>query len=153
MPMTRDQLLQAHASARVYQERYEQAFQPWGMHAPAPVVGGPVDDCRRNLAVKARRLLPEGHEMREVPFRKLADDVLDRFEPQLIKDCGQAAYRADSVPLGQMRRVEETDSNGHKEVKWIGQQCFVRDMMPPSRLVLGFRTPQGFLNTSGRFLR
>jgi hypothetical protein len=149
---TREDLLRAHASARVYQERYESAFQPWGQRAPAPVVGESPADYRRDLAVKARRLLPDGHEMREVPFRKLADDVLDRFEPQLIKDCGQAAYRSDSVPRGEMRRVEETDSNGSKMVKWIGQQCFVRDLMPPSRRVLGFRTPQGFMNTSGRYL-
>jgi hypothetical protein len=103
--------------------------------------------------VKAKRLLPDAHELKAVQFRALQDDALDRFEPQLIKDCGQAAYRSDSVPLGQMRRVEETDTNGSKMVKWIGQQCFVRDMMPPSRLVLGFRTPQGFLNTSGRYIR
>ena len=153
MSYTREQLLQAHASARVYQERYEPAFQPWGMRAPAPIVGEAVDDYRRKLAIKAKRLLPEDHELRQVQFRALQNDVLDNFEPQLIRDCKSAAYRADSVPLGEMRRVEEIDSNGSKMVKWIGQECFVRDMMPPSRRVLGFRTPQGFLNTSGRYIR
>src|SRR5437667_12636616 len=125
MPMSREQLLQAHASARVYQERYESAFQPWGMRAPAPVVGEPVDNYRRNLAVKAKRLLPDGHELKQVQFRALQNDVLDNFEPQLIKDCGAAAYRADSVPIGQMRRVEEVDANGHKFIRFIGQECFV----------------------------
>ena len=48
MSYTREQLLQAHASARVYQERYDHSFQPWGMRAPEPVVGEPVDDYRRN---------------------------------------------------------------------------------------------------------
>jgi hypothetical protein len=152
MPMSREQLLQAHASARVYQERYETAFQHWGMRAPAPTVGGDVGDYRRDLAVKAKRLLPDGHELKAVQFRALNDDVLDRFEPQLINDSGQAAYRNDSVPPGQMRSFERT-KNGIKTIEWYGQECFVRDLMPPSRRVLGFRTPQGFLNTSGRFVR
>jgi hypothetical protein len=153
MPMNREQLLQAHASARVYQARYDEAFAPWGMRAPEPVVGEPVDDYRRKLAVKAKKLLPDGNELRPVQFRSLENDVLEVFEPRLIKECKESAYRADSVPLGTMRRVEEIDSNGHKMVKWIGQQCFVRDMMIPGRRVLGFRTDQGFMNTSGRFLR
>ena len=58
MPYTREQLLRAQASARVYQERYDKAFQPWGVQAPAPVLGEPIDDYRRTLAVKAKRLLP-----------------------------------------------------------------------------------------------
>jgi hypothetical protein len=151
--MNRDQLLQAHASARIFQERYDQAFAPWGMRAPEPVIGEPVDDYRRNLAVKAKRLLPDGNELKPVQFRALETDVLDRFEPRLLRDCKEAAYRADSVPPGQMRRVEAVDGNGYKEVRWIGQECFVRDMMVPGRRVLGFRTPEGFLNTSGRYIR
>jgi hypothetical protein len=153
MSYTRDQLLQMHASARVYQERYDAAFQPWGMRAPEPTVGGDVSEYRRNLAVKAKRLLPEGHELKQVQFRALDNDVLNNFEPQLIKDCGAAAYRADSVPLGQTRRVEEVDTNGHKSVRYIGQECFVKDMTPPVRRVVGFYTPHGVYNTSGRYIR
>lgn len=153
MSMTREQLLQAQASGRVYQERYDQAFQPWGVQAPAPVLGESIEDYRCKLAIKAKRLLPEGHKMREVQFRALRNDAFDIFEPQLLKDCRDAAYRADSVPLGQMRRVEEIDGNGNKIVKFIGRQSFVRDLMIPGRRVLGFRTDQGFMNTSGRFLR
>jgi hypothetical protein len=52
-----------------------------------------------------------------------------------------------------MRRVVEIDANGSKIVKWIGAQSFVKDMMPQSRRVVGFRTPQGFMNTSGRYIR
>ena len=54
---------------------------------------------------------------------------------------------------GDMRRVVEVDGNGNKVVKWIGAQSFVKDMMPPSRRVLGFRTPHGYMNTSGRYIR
>jgi hypothetical protein len=123
------------------------------MRAPERTFGKPIDDYRREQAVKAKRLLPEGHKLREVQFKQLRNDAFDIFEPQLLQDCKDAAYQADSVPSGEMRKVVEVDGNGNKIVKWIGQQSFVRDMMPPSRRVLGFRTPQGFMNTAGRFLR
>ena len=91
--------------------------------------------------------------MRQVQFRALRDDAFDVLEPHLLRDCKSTAYRADSVPPGEMRRVVEVDANGNKIIKWIGQQSFVRDMMIPGRRVLGFRTPQGFMNTSGRYVR
>lgn len=133
MPYTREQLLQAHSSARVYQERYDKAFAPWGMRAPEPVVGEPIDDYRRKLAVKAKKLLPDGNELKPVQFKALENDVLEVFEPRLLKECKEAAYRADSVPLGEMRRVEEVDGNGMKIVKWIGQRSFVHDFTIPGR--------------------
>jgi hypothetical protein len=153
MPYTREQLLQAHASARVYQERYDRAFQHWGMKAPEPVIGEPVDDYRRNLAVKAKRLLPDGNELKPVQFRALGTDTLDILEPRLLKECQEAAFRPDSVPPGEMRRVEKIDGNGLKIVEWIGQRSFIEDFKQIPRRVLGFRTDQGFMNTSGRFLR
>jgi hypothetical protein len=52
-----------------------------------------------------------------------------------------------------MRRVEEVDQNGLKTVKWIGQQSFIHDFEQQARRVVGFWTPQGFMNTSGRFVR
>lgn len=68
--------------------------------------------------------------------------------------CKSAAHRADFVPQGEMRRVEEVDQNtGRKIVNWVGAQSFVRDFAAPVRHVVGFRTPQGFMNTSGRFIR
>ena len=85
MPYTREQLLQAHASARVFQARYDEAFAPWGMRAPEPVIGEPVDDYRRKLAVKAKKLLPDGNELKPVQFRALENDVFEVFEPRLIK--------------------------------------------------------------------
>ena len=133
MPYTREQLLQAHSSARVYQERYDKAFAPWGMRAPEPVIGERVDDYRRKLAVKAKKLLPDGNELKPVQFRALENDVFEVFEPRLLKECKEAAYRADSVPLGEMRRVEEVDGNGQKIVKWIGQRSLVHDFTIPGR--------------------
>jgi hypothetical protein len=92
-------------------------------------------------------------ELKQVQFRALRNDAFKVFKPRLQKECRDAAYRADSVSAGEMRRVEEVDQNGLKTVKWIGQQSFVRDFAAPIRYVLGFRTPEGFMNTSGRYIR
>jgi hypothetical protein len=34
-----------------------------------------------------------------------------------------------------MRRVEERDSNGLLQVKWIGERSFIHDFATPGRLV------------------
>jgi hypothetical protein len=75
MSYTREQLLHMQASGRVYQERYDQAFQPWDQRAPAPVIGEEIAEYRRKLAIQAKRLLPEGHELRQVQFRALREDA------------------------------------------------------------------------------
>ena len=127
--MTREQELQVQASSRVIQARYDEAFQPWGMRAPERIIGEDIAEYKRKLAIRAKKLLPEDHELRQVQFRQaFRDDAFDIFEPQLLKDCKSAARRAHSVPVGEMRRVEEVDPNtGRKIVNWIGQQSFVRD--------------------------
>jgi hypothetical protein len=75
MGMSREQLLHAHASARVFQARFDSAFEPWGMRAKAPVIGEDVNDYRRDLAVQGKRLLPENHKLRAVQYRALKADV------------------------------------------------------------------------------
>ena len=83
--MTREQLLQAQASARVFQERADDALSPWDIRAPAPVLGQDVREYRRDLAVKLKRMLPEEHELRKVQYRRLDDATISIFEPQLYR--------------------------------------------------------------------
>ena len=53
-----------------------------------------------------------------------------------------------------MRRVVEVDGNtGMKIVKFIGRECFVKDMTRPGRRVASFLTPYGHVDASGRALR
>ena len=56
MSMTRDQILQMNASARVYQERYDTAFEPWGVRVRAPVLGEDIHSYRRDLAVQTQAI-------------------------------------------------------------------------------------------------
>jgi hypothetical protein len=144
--MSREQLMRAQASARVYQERADSALAPWNIRAPAPTLGQDVKEYRRDLAVRLKKLLPEAHELRRVQYRRLDDQTLGAFEPQLFNAVRNLAYDARSVPKGEMRGVPEVDQGGTKSVKWIGDTSFVKDFTRPGRRVVSFMHRY---NTSG----
>ena len=60
--MTREELLHVQAGARAYQQRADEAFQSWGVRAPQMALGQTLADYRRDLDVKAKKLLPNGDE-------------------------------------------------------------------------------------------
>ena len=154
MGMTREQILQQHASARVYQERFDSALEGWGVRARAPTLGEDIDHYRREELIRVKKLLPENHELRKVQIRALPDTALDAFEPQILKAARDTSRRADSVPVdAPLRRVEHTDGNGMKVVDFIGQRSFIHDFNRQGRRVVSFRTDQGYVNASGFALR
>jgi hypothetical protein len=151
--MTREQMLQQQASARVYQERYDSSLQPWDLRAPAPVLGEDISEYRARLAILAKKQLPEDHELRKIQYRRLDSRVFDNFEPQLLQAVQKAAYDATSVPPGQFRQITEVDGNGNKVVKFVGPRSFVEDFKAPVRRVLSFQTPNGRVNAAGSPVR
>jgi hypothetical protein len=151
--LTREEILQMQSAARVYQERADNALAPWDIRAPAPVLGEDIAKYRRDLAVKMKRLLPEGHQLRELQYRRMPNDAFTVFEPQLYRTVRDIAYDPDSVPEGETRRVVSIDSNGMKVVNYVGNHSFVHDFTRPGRRVVGFRTDQGYVNTMGNRLR
>jgi hypothetical protein len=140
--MSRDQLLQAQASARVYQERADNALQLWNIRAPAPVLGQDVHEYRRDLAVKLKKQLPEDHKLRKVQYRGLDDDILSNFEPQLYAAVRAEAHSPATVPPGEMRKIEKVNQGGTKFVEYIGalrednpslgQRSFIEDFKGPA---------------------
>jgi hypothetical protein len=81
--MTREEVLQLHFAARVYQARYDSAFESWGMRAKNSVLGESVKDYRRTLAVQAKKLLPDDHQFRKVQYRSLKANAFEALEPSL----------------------------------------------------------------------
>jgi hypothetical protein len=146
---SRDQAMRMQASARVLQQRYDDALIPWDLRAPSPVLGEDIREYRARLAILAKKQLPVDHEMRKVTYRRLDSLVFDNFEPQLLQAVQRAAYDPTSVPMGEFRRVTEIAPDGMKIVKFIGQQSFVKDMGRPGRRVVSFQTPNGRVNASG----
>jgi hypothetical protein len=153
MTLSHDQQMRMQASARVYQQKYDDALAAWDLRAPAPTLGEPITEYRAKLAILAKKQVPEDHEMRRVQYRRLDTAVFDNFEPQLLTAVQRAAYDASSVPVGQYRRVVEVDSNGLKIVKWIGQRSFTDDFKAPVRRVISFLTPHGRVNAAGMPVR
>jgi hypothetical protein len=126
--MTRDQILQMQASARVYQARADSVFQEWGFRAPAPTIGQDPQDYRRDLAVMAKKQLPYGHDLRKMKFWQMPKDVFEVFEAQVYAACREAASRPDSAAPGEVREVVKINpQNGHKEIHFIGTTSFVTD--------------------------
>ena len=154
MPMTREQIMQMHSSARVLQERYDSALEPWGVRARAPTLGEDIDHYRREELIRVKKLLPENHELRKVQIRQLRDDAIDVLEPQILRAARETAYRSDTVPAdAPLRRVEERDANGLVSYRFVGQRSFIHDLARVGRRVVSFRTDQGFVDASGRGLR
>jgi hypothetical protein len=142
------------AAARQYQARADDAFAPWNMRAPAFVAGESLSDYRRRLARLAQRQLPDDHKLRSIRLKALDDDVFTPFEPQIYAACKEAGNRPDSAAPDELRMVERIDpGNGQKTIEFLGTRSFVHDFKAPIRYVRGFRTDQGFVNTTGRFLR
>ena len=126
MPYTREQVLQLQASARVYQAEWDEAFQPWGFRAPAPVIGQLPNDYDRNMAVLAKKQLPADNELKRMQFRAMPDDAYQALRPQLQKACKDSAYRPDAAAVGELREIITTDPrNGYKEHRFVGQQHFI----------------------------
>jgi hypothetical protein len=142
--MTREQLLQQQASARIFQARYDSVLEPWGQRAPAPVFGQDPQEYRRDMAAATKRLLPSDHQLRKVKYWDLRNDAFEALEPDLLRAVAEHGRRNDSVPYNApLRMVEERGENGTVIHKFLGQRSFVHDFKSPVRYVTSFTTPHG----------
>jgi hypothetical protein len=165
MEMTREQILQMQASARIYQKLYDDAYASWGMRASAPAYSDSTDaisDYRRTEAVRAKKLLPMTEtraapgeptfaQLRRTKYWEMGDQTFDIMEAHLLKAVAVAGKRNDSVAWGDpLREIHERGENGEHVVRFLGQRSFVHDMKPPVRRVAYFRTPSGPIRTDGQ---
>ena len=73
-------------AARKFQAFYDDALRKVGMRAPQPVLGQKVNDYRREtLRTIKRTFLPQNHQFYKMQMRRLPDDVLPGFEPQILQ--------------------------------------------------------------------
>jgi hypothetical protein len=168
MEMTREQILQMQASARIYQKLYDDAYASWGMRAAAPTYNDNIDavsDYRRTEAVRAKKLLPMTElraapgeptfaQLRRTKYWEMGDQTFDIMEDHLLRAVAAAGKRNDSVAWGDpLREIHERDANGAHTVRFLGQRSFIYDMKPPVRRVAYFRTSSGPVRTDGRPVR
>ena len=140
--------------ARKFQAYYDDTLRKVGMRAPQPILGQTCNDFRRETLRTIKRTFLQNHEFSKINCRGLPADALQAYEPQFLKAAVDEAYNPIHVPPGELRKIEEMDEYGKvKTVRFIGQDCFVKQMGRPGRRVVGFLTPQGYVTTSGQFLR
>jgi hypothetical protein len=154
MSMTEDQLKYQQRSARLYQEKYDGVLRQVGMRAPEPILGQSPDTYRRETLRTLKKTFLANHELNKVNMRGLDSSVLPPFEAQVLDAVVKEAHNPQNVPPGELRKIERYDEYGKvKEIQFIGQECFVKDMTRPGRRVASFLTPFGHVDASGRALR
>jgi hypothetical protein len=127
--------------AREYQEYYDTSMREVGVRIPSPVLGQSANEYRRKtLHALQRALLPQSHELARVDFRDLKSDSLQVLEPQTLDACKAERVNPNNVPPGQLKPIKVFDPySGHlKETRFIGQECFVKQLTRPGRRVESF---------------
>jgi hypothetical protein len=154
---SREHLLDRQSIMRQYQARADDALQPWGERAPAPVADESVDAYRVRLVKIVQKRLPEGDEYREMPMRRTqrqSPDAFKNFEDVIYPRARAAAERLDSIAQGEERAITHVDPiNGHKSVTFLRRDCFTNDFTRRGRRVVSFWSPHGRMDANGRLLR
>jgi hypothetical protein len=142
-------------ASRKWQEFYQKAVEDLGVNIPGPTLGQTTNSYRREMMrLLKKTFIPPTHDLYQVQMRGLPDDVLAGFEQILLPAVKVEAFNPATVPKGEIREVHKIHpQSGHKMNVFIGQESFVKQMGRPGRRVIGFKTDQGYMNTSGRFLR
>jgi hypothetical protein len=111
---SREHLLDVQAAKREYQQRCDDALQPWGERAPMSRADESINRYRRRLADTMQRRLPEDDELRGLDLARMPQDAYDNFEAQLYPKVAVAADRPDSTAAGELREVTRVDPR-----KWL----------------------------------
>ena len=139
------------ALATHYQQRADSVFAEWGTRAKQRVEGEDPEDYRRDLCVQAKKMLPYSddrpspdststfRELRKLKLWSMSPEVFANFEPLIYDACAKAVARNDTVPPGEMREIVRVDPvTGFKEVRFYGQESFVKAMNREGRRVKSF---------------
>jgi hypothetical protein len=115
-----------------------------GIQPPEPRAGEDVNHFRaRSLNLFKRTFLPPVHDY-HVGYHALSradSTAFNWFEKQMLAACKVEANNPIHVPRGELRKIEERDALGQiRQIKWIGQECFVKQMGRPGRRAV-IRTP------------
>jgi hypothetical protein len=142
-------------AARRWQEHYQAQVEDIGLNIPPPTLGQTTNSYRREMMrLLKKTFIPATHDLYQVQMRGLPASALPAIEQALLPACKTEAFNPATVPKGEIREVHKIHpQSGHKMNVFIGQESFVKQMGRPGRRVVGFKTDQGYMNTSGRFLR
>jgi hypothetical protein len=144
-----------HEQIVKWQSFFDEQLREVGVRAPPSVAGqSPEDYVRETCRTLKRQHLPQNDEYYQVNYRGLPDNALPVYGDGLVKQVKKQRVNPATVPYREFREIEKIDPvTGVKSKIFIGQDNFCRFMGRPGRKVVSFRTPQGAVDASGRFLR
>ena len=145
MPLNDQQLDYQQRSARVYQERFDGPLRKIGMRAPQPVLGQDPNSYRREVLRTIKRTFLGHHELGKINMRGLPDEVFPQFEQQVIDAALVEAYNPkNNAPGETLRKIEELDDYGKvRQIRFVGEQCFTKQLGREGRRVVSFTTDKG----------
>jgi hypothetical protein len=141
-------------AARKFQAYFDDALREVGLRAPAPVLGETVNRYRREVLRTIKKTFLQNHKFGAINCRGIPADILPGIEPQILQAAVTEANNPQNVPVGEIRAINRLDETGRVRcIDFVGRESFVKAMGRPGRKVVSFRTPQGAVDASGRFLR
>jgi hypothetical protein len=146
------------AACRKFQSFYDETLcRRVGITAPQPQPGEDIQHYRaRALNLFKRTFLPQVHDY-YVGYHALSradSNAFNNFERDMLRACVVEANNPAHVPPGELRKIEERDEyGGVKQIRFVGQESFVKAMTRPGRRVVSFNTSNGPVSASGMFLR
>jgi hypothetical protein len=154
MPLNNAQLKYQQDATRLYQEMYDNTLRKVGVRAPEPTLGMDPDEYRRETLRDIKMQFLRHHPLFKVNMRGLRSDALSVFEPQVLAAAVQEINNPLNVPPGELRKIEEVDQTGKlKIIRYVGRECFTRQLGRPGRRVISFNTSNGPVDANGRFMR
>jgi hypothetical protein len=85
------------------------------------------------------------HELGKINMRGLPDEVLPRFERQVIDAALVEAYNPkNNAPGETLRKIEELDDDGKVcQIRFVGEECFTKQLGREGRRVISFTSDKG----------
>jgi hypothetical protein len=135
----RDEVRRHADRCRQHQEKYDAAFQGFGMKAAPPRSDAFPPDYRRELFKRGQDLLPSDHPLTQFNPEDIGGDAIAELERQLIEalDRESTEPSGDNIPPpgAPMREVTKVDSTGVKKTEFFGAESFIKSLGRPGRRV------------------
>jgi hypothetical protein len=135
----RDQVRRHADRCRQHQERYDAAFQQFGMKAQPPRADAFPPDYRRELFKRGQDMLPSDHPLTQFDPSDIGGDAIPELERQLIEALDQEsqAPSGDNIPGPDKpyREITKTDSTGVKKTEFYGAESFIKSLSRSGRRV------------------
>jgi hypothetical protein len=143
----RDKMSRWDAACARHQAKYQDAYDKWGMQAPARIADEAPGDYRRRLFKGLQDKLPLNDDLEGVDPEELGSDVIAIMERQLLERVGEEGDNPtgtnlpDSVDDPRAKRERIDSATGKRTIEWKAKRSFIADMPVRVQRVVRFIDP------------